>query len=166
MVSVLSVRRRVRPIGFFMPSVSVEVMNLALTEFARDVNPDGKKQIIILLDRADFYTGKDFEVPQGIELYYLPPYTPELQPAERLWSLLREAVVHKVWPTLSALEDVLVKRCRWFSENREKEQAHVGFQWICKIEKQYDPVNLVLYVIHYASYIPTVKMGISIIELV
>ncbi len=37
-----------------MPSVSVEVMNLALAEFSRDVNPDGKKQIILLLDRAVF----------------------------------------------------------------------------------------------------------------
>ena len=80
-----------------MPSVSVEVMNLALTEFARDVNPEGKKQIILLLDRAGFHTGKDLEVPQGIELFYLPPYTPELQPAERLWPLLREAVANKVF---------------------------------------------------------------------
>ncbi len=150
-----------------MPSVSVEVMNLALAEFARDVNPDGQKQIILLLyhinlnrpcrvplharvlgiknrtnlvnlvlDRAGFHTGKGLEVPQGIELFYLPPYTPELQPAERLWSLLREVVVNKVWTTLSALEEVLVERCRWFSENREKVQAHVGFQWICKMEKQ------------------------------
>ena len=37
-----------------MPSVSVEVMNLALAEFSRDVDPDGKKQIILLLDRAVF----------------------------------------------------------------------------------------------------------------
>ncbi len=34
---------------------------------------------------------------------------PELQPAERLWSLFREVVVNKVWTTLSALEEVLVK---------------------------------------------------------
>ena len=121
-----------------MPSVSVEVMNLALAEFARNVNQDGKKQIILLLDRAGFHTGKGLEVLQGIELFYLPPYTPELQPAERLGSQLREVVVNKVWTTLSALEDVLVKRCRWFSENRKMVQAHVGFQWICKIEKQYN----------------------------
>ena len=62
-----------------------------------------------------------------IELY-LPPYTPELQP--RLWPLLREAVVNKVFTTLSALEETLVKRCQWFSKNRKKVQAHVGFQWI------------------------------------
>ncbi|MDE0314547.1 MAG: transposase [Candidatus Poribacteria bacterium] len=67
------------------------------------------------------------EVPQGIELFYLPPYTPELQPAERLWSLLREVVENK-FLQLSALEEVLVERCRWFSKNREKVQAHVGFE--------------------------------------
>ena len=121
-----------------MPSVSVEVMNLALAEFARDVNPEGKKQIILLLDRAGFHTGKDLEVPQGIALFYLPPYTPELQPAERLWPLLREAVVNKVFTTLSALEEAVVKRCQWFSENTKKVQAHVGFRWICKMEKQYE----------------------------
>ena len=113
-----------------MPSVSVEVMNLALAEFARDVNPKGKKQIILLLDRAGFHTGKDLEVPEGIALFYLPPYTPELQPAERLWPLLREAVVNKVFTTLSALEEAVVKRCQWFSENTKKVQAHVGFRWI------------------------------------
>ena len=121
--------------SLLMPSVSVEVMNLALAEFARDVNPEGKKQIILLLDRAGFHTGKDLEVPEGIELFYLPPYTPELQPAERLWPLLREVVVNKVFTTLSALEEAVVKRCQWFSENTKKVQAHVGFQWICKMEK-------------------------------
>ena len=73
----------------------------------------GKKQIILLLDRAGFHTGKGLEVPQGIELFYLLPYTPELQTtAERLWSLLREVIVNKVFTTLSALEEVLVERCR------------------------------------------------------
>ena len=121
-----------------MPSVSVEVLNLALSEFSRDVNPEGKKQLILLLDRACFHTGKGLEVPQGIELFYLPPYTPELQPAERLWSLLREVVVNKVFTKLSALEEVVMKRCQWFTRNREKVRAHVGFEWICKIEKQYE----------------------------
>ena len=121
-----------------MPSVSIEVMNIALAEFARDMNPEGEKQIILLLDRAGFHTGKGLEVPQGIELFYLPPWTPELQPAERLWPLLREAIANKVWTTLCALEDAVEKRCQWFSKNRKKVQAHVGFQWICKMEKQYE----------------------------
>ena len=116
-----------------MPSVSVEVMNLALSEFARDVNPQAKKQIVLLLDSAGFHTSKDVVIPQGIELFYLPPYTPELQPAERLWPLLREVVANRVIASLCALQEEVVNRCRWFTENREIVQSHVGFKWICEI---------------------------------
>ena len=121
-----------------MPTVSVEVMNLALAEFARDVNPEAKKQIVLLVDRAGFHTSKAVQVPAGIELFYLPPYSPELQPAERLWPLLREVIANRVLKTLSSLEKVLVNRCQWFSKNWDIVQPHVGFQWICEIEKQYE----------------------------
>ena len=121
-----------------LPTVSVEVMNLALVEFARDVNPGAKKQIVLLVDRAGFHTSKAVRVPAGIALFYLPPYSPELQPAERLWPLLREVVANRVFQTLSSLEKELVNRCQWFSKNSDIVQAHVGFQWICEIEKQYE----------------------------
>ncbi len=84
-----------------MPTVSIEVMNLALAEFARDVNPEAKKQIVLLVDRAGFHTSKAVRVPAGIE-------------------------------------KVLVNRCQWFSKNWDIVQPHVGFQWICEIEKQYE----------------------------
>ena len=45
-------------------------MNLALAEFARDVNPEGKKQIILLLDRAGFHTG-DLE-QKGLSYFICP----------------------------------------------------------------------------------------------
>ncbi len=121
-----------------MPTVSIEVMNLALAEFARDVNPEAKKQIVLLVDRAGFHTSKAVQVPAGIELFYLPPYSPEGQPAERLWPLLREVIANRVLKTLSSLEKVLVNRCQWFSKNWDIVQPHVGFQWICEIEKQYE----------------------------
>ena len=121
-----------------LPTVSVEVMNLALAEFARDVNPEAKKQIVLLVDRAGFHISKAVQVPAGIELFYLPPYSPEGQPAERLWPLLREVIANRVLKTLSSLEKVLVNRCQWFSKNWDIVQAQVGFQWICEIEKQYE----------------------------
>jgi len=51
-------------------------------------------------------------VPEGIDLVRLPPYSPELQPAERLWPVLNEAVANQTLPKLDALETVLVERCR------------------------------------------------------
>ena len=111
-----------------MPTVSINVMNLALAEFARDVNPCAKKQIVLVVDCAGFHTSKALEVPAGVELFYLSPYSPELQPAERLWLLVREVVANWVWQTLSDLEGVLLKWCRWFSRNWEIVQAHTGFE--------------------------------------
>ena len=42
-------------------------------------------------------------VPQGIYLEPLPPYSPELQPAERLWQLSDEPLVNKSFDTLSGV---------------------------------------------------------------
>ena len=45
----------------------------------------------------------------GAELRYLPPYSPELNPVERLWLYLREHHwSNRVYPTLDALEEAAV----------------------------------------------------------
>ena len=38
-------------------------------------------------------------VPEGIEIEFLPPYSPELQPAERLWQLIDEPLVNQYFET-------------------------------------------------------------------
>ena len=119
-----------------MPPVNTEVMNRALYEFARGVNGDGSKQILLVVDRGGFHTSNAVAVPEGIELFYLPAYSPELPPAERLWPLLKEVVANRVFKTLCELEEVVVNRCRWFLKNREIVPSHVGFEWICKMDIQ------------------------------
>ena len=44
----------------------------------------------------------------GIDLVFLPAASPELQPAERLWTLVDEPVANRVFSDLGALEAVLV----------------------------------------------------------
>jgi transposase len=80
-------------------------MNRVLCEFARDVNLGGRKQILLVVDGAGFHRSDALEVPDGIELFYLPPYPPELQPAERLWLLLKAVIANRVLKTLCELEE-------------------------------------------------------------
>jgi len=40
------------------------------------------------------------EVPEGVRLVFLPPHSPELQPVERVWPLLNEAVVNRYFQDL------------------------------------------------------------------
>ena len=122
-----------------MPTVSIEVMNLALAEFAkRDVNPEANEPIVLLVDRAGFQH-KAVQVLRALSCFICLLIRQNTTIAERtLACLLREVIANRVIQTLSSLEKVLVNRCQWFSKNWDIVQPHVGFQWICKIEKQYE----------------------------
>ena len=51
-------------------------------------------------------------MPPGIALVFLPACGPELQSAERLWTLVDEAGANRAFATLAALEEALVARCQ------------------------------------------------------
>ena len=54
-------------------------------------------------------------IPSGICVEYLPAYSPELQPAERLWSVTDEPLVNKSFDKIQDLETVLEERCQILS---------------------------------------------------
>jgi transposase len=45
---------------------------------------------IMVLDGAGWHTSHDLDVPANLTLLRLPPYSPELNPVERIWLYLRE----------------------------------------------------------------------------
>ena len=47
---------------------------------------------------------------------FLPPYSPELQPAERLWPLVDEPIVNRHLATLAELDAIVAARCRRLDE--------------------------------------------------
>src|SRR3954447_14431369 len=71
----------------------------------------------------------DLVVPKGIELAFLSPHTPELQPAEHLWPLADEAVATKHFTTLEDLDAALGERCRTLADMPEVIKAATHFAW-------------------------------------
>ena len=104
-------------------------MALALEEFARWADPDGVKRLVVLVDNAGWHVAKRLAVPPNVVLRRLPPCTPELQPAEPLWPLVREGVANRGFADLEALEGRLVERCRWLIDHPEVVRGVVGFHW-------------------------------------
>ena len=43
----------------------------------------------MILDRAGWHIAKGLRAPDNITLLHLPPYSPELNPAERVWAYLK-----------------------------------------------------------------------------
>jgi transposase len=45
---------------------------------------------VMALEQAGWHGSKKLTVPNNVSLAPLPPYSPELNPADRIWLLLRE----------------------------------------------------------------------------
>lgn len=52
-----------------------------------EYNPEEYK--ILVIDNAGFHSLKGRELPKNIGLLRIPPYTPELNPAERVWGYIK-----------------------------------------------------------------------------
>jgi transposase len=112
-----------------LPRVTAEAMAVALAAFARDEGIDATHRAVLVVDQAGWHVAHDLVLPAGIDLVFLPAYSPELQPAERLWPLVDAPVANRAFPDLDALEAVLVERCRTLEADRDRLKAHTRFHW-------------------------------------
>src|SRR5262249_61280601 len=81
--------------GVLLPRVNADRMSDALAAFAAEVDPDGRKVLLVLLDNAGWHVAKRLVGPPNVVLHFLPPCTPEVQPAEPPWPFGRDAVAKR-----------------------------------------------------------------------
>ena len=64
--------------------------------------------IILVMDNAVWHKSQTLEVPSNIEFTFIPPYTPEMNPIEQVWSEIRKCgFKNQTFPTLEAVIDRL-----------------------------------------------------------
>ncbi len=112
-----------------MPTVNAEAFSLALSRFAEWAGAGKGKRVLLVLDRAGWHVAKDLRIPEGLELEFLPPRSPELMPAERLWPLLNERVANRPFEDLGELEGALVERCLALPERPDLLKGHTRYRW-------------------------------------
>ncbi len=69
------------------PTVNTDLMNRFLTGLGGMLGP--QEHGVLVLDNAGWHVAKALQVPPNLTLMPLPPYSPELNPAERIWQYLR-----------------------------------------------------------------------------
>lgn len=121
-----------------LPSVNTELMNMTLDEFSRHIDPQKKKLIVLLMDGAGWHRSEALETPENIRIFPIPPYSPELQPVECGWPMLKESVANGYYDDLDSLEASLSARCEWLSNHPDTLKGAVGFRWIQEIESTID----------------------------
>jgi DDE superfamily endonuclease len=71
-----------------LPEVSTAAMSVFLAELSRSL-PSGTRAALVL-DGAGWHVSEGLTVPANLTLIQLPPYSPELNPVERVWEYLRD----------------------------------------------------------------------------
>jgi transposase len=87
-----------------MPYCDADTFQIFLDNLS-DLNKEEFK--IVILDNGAFHKAKRLMIPQNIGLIFLPSYSPELNPAEQIWRLLKKTICNKAFTTLDELSDFL-----------------------------------------------------------
>jgi len=74
-------------------------------------------------------------VPANVVLHWLPSCTPELQPAEPLWPLIREVVANRSIGRIDRLRRIVRTRLAYLAEHPDLVQPVVGFRWAPRLEQ-------------------------------
>ena len=110
------------------PSVSTEVFTQIVTAFVR-----GREQAVMLvLDQAGWHVSAETLALQAdgvLHLEHLPPYSPELMPAERLWELTDAPLANRVFERLADLESVLAERCVSLTQEQRQIRSRTLYHW-------------------------------------
>lgn len=69
------------------PTVNTDYMNHHLRFISEQVSAD--VHVVLVMDQAGWHVAKALQMPDNISLLYLPAYSPELNPIERLWAFLK-----------------------------------------------------------------------------
>jgi transposase len=117
---------------WIVPKLNGQVFSQVLADFAAHFDLGPGKRVVLVLDQAAFHTTANVVVPEGIHLLFLPPKSPELQPAERLWPVTNEAIANRSFESLDQLEAVVAQRCRVLLNRPAFIQGLTGFHWWVK----------------------------------
>ena len=115
-----------------LPSVNAMVMDLFLEHFA-DTLPKNVHAVMVL-DGAGWHDERALCVPKNVTLVTLPPYSPELNPVERVWLYLRERFLSM---RLLGDTDAIIDACctAWIALTKEpgRLRSLCDYPWIQEV---------------------------------
>lgn len=112
--------------------MSTEAMSIFLDGFSASLAPD--IHAVLVLDQAGWHGANALRIPDNITLVPLPPYSPELNPVERVWLHLRDRFLsHRLLDDYDAIVDACCKAWNDLTADRTRLQSLASYPWITKV---------------------------------
>jgi len=98
-----------------LPYADTEAMMIFLKEISSRYP---EEYILMFIDQASYHKSKGLKIPPNIELAYLPPRSPELNPQEQVWDELKEKFFgNKLFKSLETVIDRIVEGLRYLESS-------------------------------------------------
>ena len=111
-----------------LPSMTTDVMNIFLKEISQRHKD---KFILMFCDGAPCHTKTALDIPKNMMIEHLPPYCPQINPAENMWDEIREKFFpNLVFDSMDAVESKLIEAALYYENNPAKVKSITGFWWI------------------------------------
>jgi transposase len=142
------------PRSCWAPAPHRPVVNLALVrefryEYAEKMNTENMSRfldqvsrahqdqfIVMVVDGASSHKSKELEIPKNVSFIRLPPYSPELNPAEQIWNILRrDYFANRVFDALDAATAQAEFGLAEMAANKLATRQLTNWPWISAILK-------------------------------
>jgi transposase len=110
-----------------LPNCDSSNFQIFLNEFAKK-NPNEFK--VIVLDNGAFHKSKSLIIPENIGLIFLPPYSPELNPAENIWAFFKRKYTNKFHKSLDEVSNFISDTIKLLTSETVKSTC--GFKYVFK----------------------------------
>jgi transposase len=111
-----------------LPFANTDTMSIFLEEVGRRHT---NEHILMFMDQAGWHKTKALKIPSNMEIAYLPPYSPDLNPQEQIWDELREKFFgNKLFKSIQAVIDNAVKGLQSLENSWEKVKSITHREWI------------------------------------
>ena len=107
-----------------LPEVSLEMSRLFLNHLAAS---DPEAEHVVIWDQAGFHPRPGAPaIPAHVHLLPLPPYSPELNPAEIIGDLIKDRLGNTLFKTLDEIEDAIGEELRPVYETADRIRSLVS----------------------------------------
>lgn len=100
-----------------LPHCNADMFQIFLNELSLQ---DPQEFKIMVLDNGAFHKAKKLHIPDNIALLFLPPYSPELNPAEKIWANFKRAFTNKVFGSLNQISKFIAQHTQTLTHDTVK----------------------------------------------
>jgi transposase len=108
-----------------LPFCNADNFQIYLNEFSMERPHEFK---IVVLDNGAFHKAKSLSIPKNIGLIFLPPYSPELNPAEKIWFTIKRDFENRLFESLEKLGEFISSALKKITP--EKVKSMCSFKYI------------------------------------